>query len=100
MRKICVAGHENNDLGPHIYGKLDRIDRHQDVHICFVMLAVTRRPFFYHYEESVGAKPMQELVLLVSFALPLWQWRRQAGIDDHLDQFPSFITVDQIVAEP
>ena len=71
MCKISIARHENDDLGTHLYGKLDRIDRHQDVDVGFVMLAITRRAIFCHYEESVGAKPMQELVLILSFGLPL-----------------------------
>ena len=49
---------------------------HQDVDVCFVMFTVPGRAIFRHYEESVGATPMQELVLLISFGLPLEYWRR------------------------
>ena len=76
MCKISIARHQNDDVGTHLYGKLDCIDRHQDVDVCFVVFAIPGRAIFRHYEESVGAKPMQELVLLISFGLPLGYWRR------------------------
>ena len=34
MCKISIARHDNNDFGTHLYGKLDCIDRHQQVDVC------------------------------------------------------------------
>src|SRR5580692_11669263 len=41
MGKISISSDKNHYLGTHLHGKLDRIDGHQHVNVCFVVLTVS-----------------------------------------------------------
>ena len=99
ISKIGVASHEDHDIGPHLDGKLQRVDRHHNVHVRLVITFFGRRTILGHNHESVGAQPVDELVFPVPFVLPRQDGRRQSRIDHHLDQIASAVWPRQKIAE-
>src|SRR4030095_9201754 len=89
ISEIGVASHENHNIGPHLNGKLERVDRHHHVHVCLVMTFFGGGTIFGHDQQYIGAQPMDELVFPVPFVLPGWNCGRQSGIDHHLNQITS-----------
>jgi uncharacterized OsmC-like protein len=61
MSKIRIAGHENNDVGPHFDREIDSIDRHEDVHVGFVVSFLGWASLFSDYEESIVRSPLEKL---------------------------------------
>src|SRR5712691_4836394 len=68
--EIGVASHEDHSIGPHLEGKLERVDCHHHVHVRLVMTFFGGRTIFGHNHESIGAQPMNELVFPVPLVLP------------------------------
>src|SRR5437016_13170282 len=89
MSEISVAGYENNEIGLHFDRKLERVDRHHNVHVRLVTPFLSGRPVFGHNHEAVGAQPLHKFILLVAFFLPDWHRGWKSGINNHLDQPPS-----------
>src|SRR6266487_2557843 len=99
ISEISIAGHENDDIGLHLDGKLDRVDRHHHVYVRLVMSFFGGRSILGHDHETVGAQPMDELVFLVSLLLPGGNGRRQSRINHHLDQITSAIWACEKIPE-
>src|SRR5438445_12996343 len=89
ISEISIAGHENDDIGLHLDGKLDRVDRHHHVYVRLVMSFFGGRSILGHDHETVGAQPMHELVLLVPLLLPDRDGGPQPGRNHHLDWLTS-----------
>src|SRR4030095_13944141 len=99
ISKIGVAGYKNNNIRPHLHGELERVDCHHYVNVSLVTALFGRRTVFGYDHESVGAQPLDELVLFVSLFLPDWNRRGKPGIDHHLDQVTCCIWPGQKITE-
>src|SRR5439155_13347374 len=99
MSEIGIAGYEDDNIGPHLDGKLECIDCHHHVHVRLVTAFFGGRPIFGHDHESIGTQPMHELVLLVPLLLPERDRGRQPSVDYHLDQFPPCAWARQKLAQ-
>jgi len=91
IREICVASHEDHNIGTYLDGKLKGVDRHHHVHVRLVTTFFGGCAILSHHHESVRAEPMHKLVFPVPFLLPSRNGRRQSGIDDHLDKITSSV---------
>src|SRR5439155_3618620 len=91
ISEIGVASHQNHNVGPHLDGKLERVDRHHHVYVCLIMTFFGGRTVFGHDHESVGAQPVDKLVFLIPLLLPSWDRRRKPGVNHHFDQVTSCV---------
>src|SRR5206468_12306693 len=89
ISEIGVAGYENNNIRPHLDGKLERVDCHHHGNVSLVTALFGGRPVFGYHHESVRAQPMHELVLPIALFLPDRDGRWESGIDHYFDQLPS-----------